>query len=164
MGGYGGPCSPRDNVALNFVGKHLGVSTRLLEVNDDFNRSISPRFVEKLKPCLREGTTAAVLGLAYKPLSHVIEESAGIYLCRALADAGLRVIGYDPLATQEACIALRDHALVTDFASCPAYPSRKCLPRQGTVSIGQVARLFCATDNRGFRPMPAPDSGACWAA
>lgn len=112
--GYGGPCFPRDNRALNFVGSHLGASTQLLEVNDDFNRSISPRFVEKLKPYLREGTTVAVLGLAYKPLSHVIEESAGIYLCRALADAGLRVIGYDPLATQEARIALRDHALVTD--------------------------------------------------
>lgn len=112
--GYGGPCFPRDNVALNFVGKHLGASTQLLEVNDEFNRSISPRFVEKLKPYLREGATAAVLGLAYKPLSHVIEESAGVYLCRALADAGLRVIGYDPLATQEAHVALRDHALVTD--------------------------------------------------
>lgn len=112
--GYGGPCFPRDNVALNFVGKHLGASTRLLEVNDEFNRGISPRFVEKLKPYLRDGTTAAVLGLAYKPLSHVIEESAGIYLCRALGDAGLRVIGYDPLARAEARVALRDHALVAD--------------------------------------------------
>ncbi len=112
--GYGGPCFPRDNVALNFVGKHLGAATRLLEVNDEFNRSISPRFVEKLRPYLRDGTTVAVLGLAYKPLSHVIEESAGIYLCRALSDAGLRVIGYDPLARAESSVALRDHALVAD--------------------------------------------------
>lgn len=112
--GYGGPCFPRDNVALNFVGKYLGASTELLEVNDNYNRSISPRFVEKLKPYLRKGSTAAVLGLAYKPLSHVIEESSGIYLCLALSNSGMRVLGYDPLANEEAHVALRDHALVSD--------------------------------------------------
>src|SRR6476620_9156888 len=52
--GYGGPCFPRDNVALNFIGKHVGASTQLLEVNDDFNRTISPRFIEKLKPYLHK--------------------------------------------------------------------------------------------------------------
>jgi UDPglucose 6-dehydrogenase len=112
--GYGGPCFPRDNVALNFLGKHIGASTQLLEVNDSYNRSISPRFVEKLRSHLRDGSTVAVLGLAYKPLSHVIEESPGIYLCLTLASSGLRVLGYDPLATEEARAALRMHALVAD--------------------------------------------------
>ena len=117
--GYGGPCFPRDSVALNFIGKHLGASTQLLEVNDSYNRTISPRFVEKLKPYLRKGSTVAVLGLAYKPLSHVIEESAGIYLCLALAGSGLRVLGYDPLAADEAHRALQFHALVSDsIATC----------------------------------------------
>ena len=117
--GYGGPCFPRDNVALNFIGKHVGASTQLLEVNDDFNRTISPRFIEKLKPYLHKGATVAVLGLAYKPLSHVIEESAGMYLCLSLAHTGYRVIGYDPLAASEAQAALRMHALVADsLAAC----------------------------------------------
>jgi len=117
--GYGGPCFPRDNVALNFVGKHLGASTQLLEMNDSYNRTISPRFVEKLKPYLRDGSTVAVLGLAYKPLSHVIEESAGMYLCLTLSAGGFRVIGFDPLATEEARAALRMHALVADtIPSC----------------------------------------------
>jgi UDPglucose 6-dehydrogenase len=117
--GYGGPCFPRDNVALNFIGKHLGASTQLLEVNDHFNRTISPRFVETLKTHLRKGSTVAVLGLAYKPLSHVIEESAGMYLCLSLANSGFRAIGYDPLAAAEAQAALRMHALVADsLAAC----------------------------------------------
>lgn len=117
--GYGGPCFPRDNVALNFLGNYLGAATQLLEVNDDFNRTISPRLVEKLKPHLREGSTIAVLGLAYKPLSRVIEESPGMYLCSALSGSGYRVIGYDPLANEEARAALRMHALVSDsLASC----------------------------------------------
>ena len=112
--GFGGPCFPRDNVALGFLGKYLAASTELLEVNDHFNRTIAPRFVQKLKPYLRDGATVAVLGLAYKPLSHVIEESSGVYLCRALADSGMRVVGYDPLAREEAHVALRDHALLAD--------------------------------------------------
>jgi len=112
--GYGGPCFPRDNVALNFIGKHVGASTPLLEVNDNYNRTISPRFVDKLMPFLRKGATVAILGLAYKPLSHVIEESAGIYLCLALANKGFRVMGFDPLAREEATAALHMHALVSD--------------------------------------------------
>jgi UDPglucose 6-dehydrogenase len=117
--GFGGPCFPRDNVALNFLGNHLDAPTQLLKVNDDFNRGIAPRFVEKLMPYLQDGSTVAVLGLAYKPLSYVIEESPGIYLCSVLAGRGLRVIGYDPLAGEEARVALRYHALVADsLAEC----------------------------------------------
>ncbi len=78
------------------------------------NRTISTRLVEKLKPFLRPGSTVAVLGLAYKPLSHVIEDSPGIDLCLALGNEGFRVVGYDPLACGEAQAVLRTHALVTD--------------------------------------------------
>ena len=117
--GFGGPCFPRDNLALHFVGQHLGASTPLLEVNDQYNRAIFPRIVNKLQPYLRPGSTIAVLGLAYKPLSHVIEESSGMNICLALANKGWRVLGYDPLATEEAQAALRMHALVTDsLANC----------------------------------------------
>jgi UDP-glucose 6-dehydrogenase len=97
----------------------LGASTPLLEVNDQYNRTISTRLVEKLKPYLRPGSTVAVLGLAYKPLSHVIEESSGISLCLTLGNQGLRVVGYDPLVREEAQAVLHMHALVTDsLASC----------------------------------------------
>lgn len=117
--GFGGPCFPRDNVALNFLGKELGASTPLLEVNHQYNRAISTRLVEKLKSYLRPGSTVAVLGLAYKPLSHVIEESSGIDLCLALGNKGWRVVGYDPLVREDAQAVLHMHALVADsLASC----------------------------------------------
>ena len=112
--GFGGPCFPRDNVALNFMGRFLDVDTRLLAVNDDYNRGLSQRYVEKLQPHLPKGANVAVLGLAYKPLSHVIDESPGIYLCRALSEAGYRVIGHDNLAAANAEVALKMSALVTD--------------------------------------------------
>jgi len=112
--GFGGPCFPRDNVALNFMGKQLGVDSSLLKTNDDYNRGISKRYIEKLQAHLPKGANVTVLGLAYKPLSHVIEESPGIYLCRALSEAGYRVIGHDNLAAPYAETALKMSALVTD--------------------------------------------------
>ena len=112
--GFGGPCFPRDNVALNFLGQQLGVDGSLLKANDDYNRGLSKRYVEKLQPHLPKGANVTVLGLAYKPLSHVIDESPGIYLCRALSQAGYRVIGHDNLAAPNAEVALKLTALVTD--------------------------------------------------
>lgn len=112
--GFGGPCFPRDNVALNFMGKALDVDSRLLEVNDDYNRNLSTRYVKRLQKELPKGTTVAVLGLAYKALSHVIEESPGVYLCKALSEAGFRVIGHDNLAVPHAEAVLKLGTLVTD--------------------------------------------------
>lgn len=112
--GFGGPCFPRDNVALSFIGRSLGANMELLETNENFNRSLSEHLVTRLKSVIPTGSTVAVLGLAYKPLSHVIEESPGVFMARALSDAGMRVIGYDPLAAQGAKSALQYHALVTE--------------------------------------------------
>ncbi len=112
--GFGGPCFPRDNVALNFMGRQLDVNSSLLEANDDYNRGLSKRYVDKLQTHLPKGANVAVLGLAYKPLSHVIEESPGIYLCRALSEAGYRVVGHDNLAAPHAEMELKMSALVTD--------------------------------------------------
>ena len=86
----------------------------MLRANDDYNRALSRRFVEKLEGHLPRGANVAVLGLAYKPMSHVIEESPGVYLCRALSEAGYRVVGHDVLAATYAAQALEATALVTD--------------------------------------------------
>ena len=112
--GFAGPCFPRDNVALSFIGSHLGANCSLLETNDSYNHSLSNRFVEKLRRIVGVANTVAVLGLAYKPLSHIVENSPGVYLARAMADAGYRVVGYDPLANESARVPLQYHALIAE--------------------------------------------------
>ena len=112
--GFAGPCFPRDNVALSFLCKEIGAASDLLEANDFYNRSLARRYVEKLSHFVRKGETVCVLGLAYKPLSHIIEESQGVFLAKAFADAGMRVVGYDPLAGDGARQMFRDHVLVSD--------------------------------------------------
>ena len=100
--GFGGPCFPRDNVALNFLGAQIGAETNILRVNDEYNRSISMRLINRLKDQIPASGKAAVLGLSYKPFSHIVEEATGMGICRTLYEKGYRVSGYDPLAGNEA--------------------------------------------------------------
>ena len=56
----------------------------------------------------------AVLGLAYKPYSHVIEESQSVSLVEALIQAGIRVVAYDPLAGETVNIELGGKVVILD--------------------------------------------------
>lgn len=106
--GFGGPCFPRDNVALNFMGKTLGVDSSILEENDNYNKRHTALLIKKIKPYISQASSIGVLGLAYKPFSHVVEESPGIAICKALAEEGCCVIGHDPLAIDSASIVLQN--------------------------------------------------------
>lgn len=112
--GYGGPCFPRDNVALGFIARALGSGAELAEITDRTNRALPEKIVERVRPLIRKGATVAVLGLAYKPFSNVVEESQGIYLAKALSKLGARVVAYDPLAGEMARTELRDQVVVLD--------------------------------------------------
>jgi UDPglucose 6-dehydrogenase len=126
--GYGGPCFPRDNVALSFIARALGSRAELAETTDRTNRALPEKVVERLRPLIRRGMTVAVLGLAYKPFSHVVEESQSIYLAKALSKIGARVVAYDPLAGEMARAELKDQAVVLDSL-------RDCLAQADVVLI-----------------------------
>jgi UDPglucose 6-dehydrogenase len=59
-------------------------------------------------------TTVAVLGLAYKPYSHVLEESQGVTVAKALAAIGAQVVAYDPLVDHLAGRELGGHITMAD--------------------------------------------------
>ncbi len=110
--GFGGPCFPRDNKAFSFIGRYLGANCDLPEINDRYNRDVSARMVEHIASGIAPGTKVAVLGLAYKPMTHVTEESAGLTIAKGLADAGMQVSVYDPLAGPYAGTCLPGNVLI----------------------------------------------------
>lgn len=112
--GYGGPCFPRDNVALGFIARALGSEASLAETTDQMNRSLAEKVADQLRPMIQGGTTVGILGLAYKPFSHVVEESQGVYLAKALSRAGARVVGFDPLAGEMANTELHGQVVIMD--------------------------------------------------
>jgi UDPglucose 6-dehydrogenase len=115
--GYGGPCFPRDNVALGFMARALDTEATLTEATDTMNRALATRVVARLQSMIGPGTTVAVLGLAYKPYSHVLEESQGVTVAKVLAATGARVVAYDPLVDHTACRELGVHIAVADSAA-----------------------------------------------
>ena len=110
--GYGGPCFPRDNVALSFIAMELGTKAELAETTHSANQALVGKFIKRYLKELDRSKTIAVLGMAYKPYSHVIEESHSVFLARALANAGFRVVVYDSLASDMVRNELKDKVVV----------------------------------------------------
>lgn len=133
--GYGGPCFPRDNVALSFIARELGVEAKLAETTDSLNRAIAAKVVKRLLPQLKKGSTVAVLGLSYKPFSHVTEESQGVYIAEQLSANGMRVVAYDPMSQEMSLEPLKNHIVVLDSIN-------DCLKQSEAVLITTADPVF----------------------
>lgn len=112
--GYGGPCFPRDNNALAALASQLGAPADLARATDRANAALLDRQVERVGALLDGDARVAVLGVAYKPCTGVVEESQGLALARRLAERGAAVTIYDSLALETARAALGD---VVEFAT-----------------------------------------------
>jgi UDPglucose 6-dehydrogenase len=100
--GYGGPCFPRDNAAIARLAQLVGVESELPLATDAVNRRQATRLAAQIRQHLAPGHGVAILGLAYKPDTPVVEESQGILLARELANGGAAVTVHDPLALENA--------------------------------------------------------------
>jgi UDPglucose 6-dehydrogenase len=107
---YGGPCFPRDNKAFAALAHDLGAEPLLAEATDSVNQGQIDRLARIVQAQLRDGDSVGILGLAYKPSTQVVEESAGLALARVLGDAGYDIHLYDPVATDAAVRALDEQA------------------------------------------------------
>jgi UDPglucose 6-dehydrogenase len=153
--GFGGPCFPRDNLALGFLARAVGTTAEISETTDRFNRALPAKLVKKLKPFIQRGTTVAVLGLAYKPHSHVIEESSALEITWQLFKAGARVVAYDPLAGEAAATEFRGQVLILDRVE-------DCLAQAEVVLVltpdPEFARLTAADFPKKDRPIVVADA------
>ena len=130
--GYGGPCFPRDNRALAYLARELGQGSELAEVVDRSNHAVLDRLAQKILCLVFPGEVVAVLGLAYKPDTAVVEESQGLKLAERLASRA-RVVVYDPAAMGAARCALGDRV---GYASSV----RDCLQQADAVVIANPDR------------------------
>jgi UDPglucose 6-dehydrogenase len=108
--GYGGSCFPKDVKALKQLagnsGYHFQLLTSVIEVNDLQKR----RVVGKLQRHLGSlrGTRIALLGLAFKADTDDMREASSLVLAARLRAEGATVVGYDPVAMQNAAELLGD--------------------------------------------------------
>jgi UDPglucose 6-dehydrogenase len=91
---YGGPCFPRDNLALAQLAQQLGVPPDLAQTVDRFNRAQISWLADLVQS--RARGVAGILGLTYKAGTDVVEEAAGFLLAKELIGRGMKVLAFDP--------------------------------------------------------------------
>jgi UDPglucose 6-dehydrogenase len=126
--GYGGPCFPRDNLALGSLARELGIAANLAEATDRSNRAEAQQLAWLVKKKNAPNGAVAILGLSYKPNTNIVEESAGIYLAQSLAHENVSVSVYDP-----AGIAAAKKVLPSTVRFCESM--KECVPEADTIVI-----------------------------
>ena len=96
--GFGGPCFPRDNLAMQRFGALQGLSLRLSPEVTAVNRDVVARLFDLVTTRVPAPGPVALFGLSYKPGTHIVEQSQSLMLARSLVDAGHQVRLHDPKA------------------------------------------------------------------
>ncbi|MCU6600454.1 UDP-glucose/GDP-mannose dehydrogenase family protein [Peribacillus frigoritolerans] len=102
--GYGGSCFPKDTNALKKIAEHVEYEFSLLSAVIEFNNKQQRRLLEFIPndfPSL-ENKNIGVLGLAFKPNTDDIRESASLLVIPELLEMGSNVKVYDPAAIKNA--------------------------------------------------------------
>ncbi len=143
--GYGGPCFPRDNKAFARFAELHDVDATLARATDKVNQRQVDRLAARVLAAAAEGDTVAILGLAYKPDTEVIDESQGVMLAQVLARSGVKVIAYDPAAMDNSHRVLGG---TVEFA-----PSMEaCVAEAAVVVIATAWDIFKALDPQSLSP------------
>lgn len=95
--GYGGSCFPKDVKSLIKQFEYNNIYPKIITATDKVNETQIKWFFEKIKNYYGNinGKTFAVLGLAFKPDTDDLRESAGIKLIELLLKEGAIIKGYD---------------------------------------------------------------------
>jgi UDPglucose 6-dehydrogenase len=103
--GYGGSCFPKDVVALIHVAREYGVPLELAVATDQVNQRQKGVMLRKLRQQFEgdlRGKKIAVWGIAFKPRTDDLRESAALTLIDSLLAEGATVSAHDPEARANA--------------------------------------------------------------
>ena len=109
--GYGGSCFPKDTKAFVAAGRNNGNRIRTIEAAIKTNNEQKLRMVRKLKNLVGgdfEKKTIAILGLAFKPNTDDVRESASIEMIRNIKEEGGLINAFDPVANDSMQIIFPD--------------------------------------------------------
>jgi UDPglucose 6-dehydrogenase len=133
---YGGPCFPRDNLALATLARQAGAPDDIAQATDRFNRSQITWLADLVQQHLPPGTTAGILGLTYKPNTDVVEEAAGLLLALQLRGRGVAVVAYDPAGNENS-------ALLPGGEVRLAATAQECIEQAAVVVLATPWQEFC---------------------
>jgi UDPglucose 6-dehydrogenase len=151
---YGGPCFPRDNLAMAALARQVGTSPELAQAVDHFNRWQ----VDWLADFVQQHSQGpvGVLGLTYKPGTDVVEEAVGLLLAQELSQRGVAVIAYDPLGEENSARVLGDRVRFAPGAE-------ECVARADLVVLTTPWREFASIPGEQWARAGSPRTVVdCW--
>jgi UDPglucose 6-dehydrogenase len=155
---YGGPCFPRDNLALIALADRVGASSDLPRATHQFNREQLHRLADIVQQNLAADEAAGVLGLTYKPNTDVTEEAAGLLLAQELAKRNVRTVAFDPAGHARAALTLGEAVQLAETAE-------ECILQSGVVILATPWPEFLAIPSELWaRNAPPRVVIDCWRA
>jgi UDPglucose 6-dehydrogenase len=114
--GFGGSCFPKDTRALVSVSRQFGTDSLILDAVIEVNQRQRRQMLAKIKKLVGnlEGSTVAVLGLAFKPETDDMREAPALDIIRSIVESGASVRAYDPVAMTQAAKILPDIEYAAD--------------------------------------------------
>ncbi|MBU4305506.1 MAG: UDP-glucose/GDP-mannose dehydrogenase family protein [Candidatus Omnitrophica bacterium] len=102
--GYGGSCFPKDTSALVHIAKAVDYDLKIVSTTIAVNDMQKEMMVAKVANVVGElkGKTIGILGLAFKPNTDDMRESASITIINGLQKKGAKIRAFDPAAMNEA--------------------------------------------------------------
>lgn len=117
--GFGGSCFPKDVQALRSQGEAVGLGMEMLnavlEVNEAQPRQV--RRILEMEMGSLSGRRVLMLGLAFKPETDDVRESASLRIAADLLEAGAQVTAHDPIAIENFILAFGQDAAKVAFSN-----------------------------------------------
>ncbi|MDD2286124.1 MAG: UDP-glucose/GDP-mannose dehydrogenase family protein [Paludibacter sp.] len=107
--GYGGSCFPKDVKAIINTAEQVGYEMKVLKAVEEVNTYQKTILFEKLNQYYNsdlQGKTIALWGLSFKPNTDDMREATSLVLIELILKAGAKVRVFDPVAMEEAKIAV----------------------------------------------------------
>jgi len=92
---YGGPCFPRDTLAMSKLFKDFSISNSYPELTSKINSDHTEFLVNKVLKFTTKEDVIGILGVSYKTGTTVIDESPGVLLAVSLLNNGMKVYTWD---------------------------------------------------------------------
>ena len=98
--GYGGSCFPKDVQALGYTADEYAYDFKILDAVMSVNEAQKMSMIPKIESHFGQlkGLQITLWGLAFKAETDDVREAPALYIAKALADAGVKLVSYDPEA------------------------------------------------------------------
>lgn len=145
---YGGPCFARDNRAMAMLAERLAQPAELSAATEAVNRRVFEALRADVLAAAPAGSVVAMLGLAFKAGTDVLERSPALALAKELMAAGRKVRCFDPALAASGATTCEGVPLVDGIAAAVADAAAVVIANPEPAFAALAPALFAGRDKK----------------